>query len=160
MSAEHDGRDIAQFIQDQHEEIRHLLDDVASHQGIARREAFEELVRLLAVHETAEEEVMYPVVREARGGDAVAEARISEESDAKQMLAGVEHAGVESDEFAPRFAVMRQTVLKHAELEEATVLPLLEQVADADRLIRLGQMTEVAESRSLRSGGAHGHMGR
>src|SRR5262245_2798040 len=107
MTAEHDGRDIARFIWDQHTEIRQLLTDVASHQGGARRDAFEDLVRLLAVHETAEEEVMYPVVREARGGDAVAEARITEESDAKQMLAGVEHAGVDSDEFAPRFAVMR-----------------------------------------------------
>jgi hypothetical protein len=44
---------------------------------------------------------VYPVVRATRGGDAVAEARITEESDTKQLLAGVEHAGVDSTEFAP-----------------------------------------------------------
>lgn len=146
MTAEHDGRDIAQFIRDQHAEIRQLFTDVASQQGDARRDAFEDLVRLLAIHETAEEEVMYPVVREAHGGDAIAEARIAEEGDAKQMLSALEHVGVESDEFAPRFAVMRQAVLKHAQLEEATVLPLLELVNDDDRLARLGQMAEVAAS--------------
>jgi hemerythrin superfamily protein len=147
VMADSDGRDIAQFIRDQHDEIKRLCSQVEAQRGEQRREAFECLVRLLAVHETAEEEVIYPVVRTADpGGDQIAEARIGEESTAKRMLSDLERAGVDSDEFAPRFSVLREAVLRHAEQEEQTVLPLLEETQDPDRLERMGSAARLAES--------------
>jgi hypothetical protein len=43
------GRDIVRFIKDQHEEIRRLFSAVDENHGDERRDAFECLVRLLAV---------------------------------------------------------------------------------------------------------------
>lgn len=134
-----DGRDIARFIKDQHSEIKRLFSEVEANHDDQRREAFECLVRLLAVHETAEEEVIYPVLRTADpAGDDIASARTSEESRAKAMLSELERAGVDSNGFAPRFAVLRAAVLRHAGKEEQTVLPLLEQTQDTAMLERMG----------------------
>ena len=145
MATTTQGRDVAQFIRHQHREIKRLFTEVEERQGEDRREMFENLVRLLAVHETAEEEVIYPVVRRQAGGDEIADARIGEESEAKRMLADLEKAEVDSDEFAPRFAVLRDAVLRHATSEEASVLPLLELTQDEDMLDRMGRAVQVAE---------------
>jgi hemerythrin superfamily protein len=142
-----DGRGIARFIKDQHSEIKRLFSQVEANRDDQRREAFECLVRLLAVHETAEEEVIYPVVRSADpAGDGIASARTTEESTARTMLSRLERAGVDSDEFPPRFAVLRAAVLRHADNEERTVLPLLEQTQDPDMLERMESAARVAES--------------
>ena len=145
MTTTTQGRDVAEFIRDQHQEIKRLFAKVEGQQGDDRRETFEDLVRLLAVHETAEEEVIYPVVRRQTGGAEIADARIEEESEAKRMLADLENVDVDSDEFAPRFAVLRDAVIRHAGSEEATVLPLLESSQDEDMLDRLGRAVEIAQ---------------
>lgn len=146
MAAPTDGRDIAQLVRDQHAEIKRLFSQVQDNQGDERREAFECLVRLLAVHETAEEEVIYPVVRSADPvGQEIADARTDEESKAKSMLSDLERVGTDSDEFPPRFAVLRDAVLRHAGSEEQTVLPLLEQTQDPAKLERMGSAARVAE---------------
>jgi hypothetical protein len=100
-------RDIVRLIRDQHDEIKRLFSKVETRPSDDPRDAFECLVRLLAVHETAQEEVVYPLVRSAEpGGDDIAEDRLQEQSNAKNMLSDLERIGVDSDEFAPRFAAL------------------------------------------------------
>lgn len=145
MATTSTGRDVAQFIRDQHQEIRGLFSQVTGDDDDGRRDAFERLVRLLAVHETAEEMVIYPVIRSEPGGDEVADARAAEESEAKKMLSELEREGVDGDGFAPRFAVFRDAVLRHAASEEATVLPLLEQTQNQETLGRLAGAVAAVE---------------
>ena len=96
-------------------------------------------MRLLAVHETAQEEVIYPLVRSAEpGGDDIADDRLQEQSNAKNMLSDLERIGVDSDEFAPRFAALNDAVLRHIESEEHTVPLLLEKTQDQAKLDRVG----------------------
>ena len=70
--------DVITLLQRQHQEIRQLFDEVEKADGDARRAAFHRLVRLLSVHETAEEELVHPRVRQQDGGHAVVEARPDE----------------------------------------------------------------------------------
>ena len=56
------GRDVAEFIREQHQEITRLFSAVEAGQGDGRQDAVECLVRLQAVDETAEEEVVRPSV--------------------------------------------------------------------------------------------------
>src|SRR3954464_11924287 len=64
----------------QHEEIRRLCRKVESTTGERRAEAFDRLRRLLAVHETAEEEIIHPLVRNSvPQGDEIVDARLDEE---------------------------------------------------------------------------------
>jgi hemerythrin superfamily protein len=120
------SRDAVDFLQEQHDQVRSLFAAIDGSSGDERREAFEAVVRLLAVHETAEEEVVYPALRVvAPDGKAIADARKAEESEAKKMLAELESLGTDADDFESRFAELRDAVLEHAELEETEVFPAL-----------------------------------
>ncbi len=61
--------DVVALLMRQHGDIRNLFDEVEATEGEERRDAFRRLVRLLAVHETAEEEVVHPFVRRSVAGD-------------------------------------------------------------------------------------------
>jgi hemerythrin superfamily protein len=63
VSTANQQQDVVQLLIAQHNEVRALIEHTKAAVGPARRAPFEKLVRLLAVHETAEEEVVYPVVR-------------------------------------------------------------------------------------------------
>src|SRR4029079_5301606 len=80
--------DVVKFLKDQHNLIKDMFDEVFSASDVKAREtAFVELRALLAVHETAEEMVVHPRVRnEAANGDEIVDARLEEEHNAKEML--------------------------------------------------------------------------
>uniref|UniRef100_UPI0024538F81 hemerythrin domain-containing protein n=1 Tax=Nocardia farcinica TaxID=37329 RepID=UPI0024538F81 len=77
--------DAVTYLVGQHRRIRELFDEVAGAADTGERERkFFELRRLLAVHETAEEEIIHPLARRAiDNGDAVVDARLEEENKAK-----------------------------------------------------------------------------
>jgi hemerythrin superfamily protein len=126
-------RDIAERIELQHVKIRELFLAVTGAGPADRQERFEPLVRLLAVHETAEEEIVYPAVR-AMGGEAqaIVSARLTEEDAAKKALADLEGMDAASQEFAAALAKLYQDVDRHATSEEREVLPLLKRM-DAEQ---------------------------
>jgi magnesium-transporting ATPase (P-type) len=111
--------DAVELLVHQHEEIRRLLQEVENKKGDARAEAFERLCRFLAVHETAEEEVVHPVARRSlKDGEKVIDARLEEENEAKKMLQALEKMGPSAQGFDALFAELRKAVLEHAEREE------------------------------------------
>jgi hemerythrin superfamily protein len=140
-------QDAIRFIAQQHEQVRTLLQTIASASGEAQRQPFETLVRLLAVHETAEEMVIYPTLREAgEEGDRVADARLKEEDEAKKVLSELEKLDPATAEFEAMFTAFRSSVESHAESEEREVFPLLERITDKERLRRMAAALEFAES--------------
>ena len=134
------------FIRRQHDQIRDLFDAMENAAPEDRAEAFEPLVRLLAVHETAEEMVIYPAAAKGETGTEIVEQRKAEEDAAKKALADLEKLDPTTAEFGAAFAQLRADVLSHAEAEEEEVLPLLTEVADADELKRMTAKLEVAEA--------------
>jgi iron-sulfur cluster repair protein YtfE (RIC family) len=110
----------------QHEEIRQLFAKVEKATGKARQDAFDQLRQLLAVHETAEEEIVHPVARRAiSNGERLIDARLKEEKEAKETLQKLEKIGTDSEEFEPLFARLRKAVEAHAEHEERLEFPEL-----------------------------------
>jgi len=132
------GDGVARLIREQHAAIRALFDEIETGPEGAREERFRRLVDCLARHESAERMLVHPVLRAAGTvGAEIAQVCAREEAEARSMLTAVERAGLDSDEFAPRFLVMRDAVIRHAAREERTVLPLLEQTQDRGVLRRL-----------------------
>ena len=111
--------DVVKFLRDQHNLIKDLFDEVLSASGTdAREKAFTKLRQLLAVHETAEEMVVHPRARhELDNGDAVVDARLSEEHEAKEQLAKLEKMDVGSKSFITELTKFRDVVIDHAEHE-------------------------------------------
>lgn len=146
VSPSPDSSDLVSAIRQDHEEIRSLISGVELPSDAAtRQESFDHLVRKLAVHETAEEEVVRPAVRQA-GGDDIADRRNDEEASAKRTLSDLERLGVESPEFASTFQTLKAEVLAHAEREEQEEHPLLLQGQSQERLETLAGAFRAAEA--------------
>jgi hemerythrin superfamily protein len=130
----------------QHARIEQLFREVLDAQGEQRRQRFEELVRLLAVHETAEEEVIHPLARSRiDAGAEVVQARLAEERMAKELLARLSEDGTDAPDFEDRFITLRDIVLLHAKREERYEFPHLRQVTDVRTRARLADAVRIAE---------------
>lgn len=139
-------RDAVEVVLDQHQHARELLARLEGAAEQDRQGIFDQLVRLLAVHETAEEEVVYPALRRIPGGDAIAHARTREEDAAKKALSHLERIGTRSDEFGPRLDEFRRMVLAHAQREEEEALPLLRDNVEPEQLRQMGASFLLAEA--------------
>jgi len=130
----------------QHEQVKFMFGQMEELTGDARRELFDCLRTTLAVHETAEEEVVHP--RAKRISDAAqqaVQARLDEESEAKQVLSNLEKLGVDDGKFDELFTEFRSAVLRHAEAEESEIFPLLEANVDRQELEQMAEALLVAE---------------
>jgi hemerythrin superfamily protein len=140
--------EVVAFLKAQHNLIEDMFDQVLhASDPKAREEPFATLRQLLAVHETAEEMVVHPRVRrEDDAGDAIVEARLKEEHEAKELLSQVEKLDITSQEFIDELSKLREAVLEHARQEENDEFPVLERKVDADDLKRMGAAVRAAEA--------------
>lgn len=140
-------RDVVAVLLEQHEQIKSLFQRVAMAQGTQKRELFEELVRLLAVHESAEEIVVHPTARqEIADGEQVVSRRLKEEHEAKHELAELYDLGVDHPDFNDRLGTLAQAVIRHAEHEESEEFPQLRERVSGEQLERMAGALRAAES--------------
>lgn len=119
----------------QHARMRELFAAVRTTTGPEQARAFDEVRLLLAVHETAEEEVLRPISERIVGPDVVAE-RNREEKDAAKALSHLERLGLDDTEFAGSFEAFEATVARHAAAEEAEEFAkVLDEVSEAERKV-------------------------
>jgi hemerythrin superfamily protein len=141
------GVDVVAFLKEQHNEVKTLLEAVSNARGPARAKAFFNLRRTLAVHETAEEEIVHPAARRALpNGAEVVDARLREENAAKIALTKLEKLEVDSPEFEKGFQALKSDVLAHAESEEREEFDRLADKLEPARLERMRRAVELAES--------------
>lgn len=139
--------DVIDLLVTQHARIEELFTLVAGTDGEARRDAFQDLVRLLAVHETAEEEVVHPLGRTLTDdADAMIDERLDEERQAKDMLTQLIKAGVDDAGFDAAFLILREAVLIHARYEERYEFPRLRAKVPAKQLLTLASAVRAAEA--------------
>lgn len=110
--------DVVDLLRAQHGRIRDLFDQVMHSEGRERKEAFQALVRLLAVHETAEEEIVHPMARRLPGGDGIVDDRLAEEREAKELLSELDGMDPDDPRFLKSIDKLRIDVLTHARAEE------------------------------------------
>jgi hemerythrin superfamily protein len=140
------SRDVVDLLLSQHEEVRSLFGQIQGAAGTAKKGSFDRLVNLLAVHETAEEIVVYPVVRKTGpDGERLADARTAEEDKAKDALSELEKLEATSAEFDTKLQAFQQMVETHAGNEEREILPLLRQSQSPEELTRMAEAVEAAE---------------
>ncbi|TAM68078.1 hemerythrin domain-containing protein [Mycobacterium sp.] len=139
--------DVVDFLVSQHEQIKVLFAETLAASGEVREKAFVELRRLLAVHETAEEEIVHPrAKRKISDGTAVVDERLHEEHEAKAVLQQLESLDVDSEEFTRELTKLRDAVIDHAEHEEQDEFAKLGEELSADELDRMGRAAQLAEA--------------
>jgi hemerythrin superfamily protein len=131
-------QDAVDVLLQQHERIKGLFGQVMAAGGKEKQDLFEDLVRMLAVHEAAEEELVHPLAR--KGGtvsDSVVAARLDEEQQAKRDLADLYDMGTSDPRFDAAFNRLREAVIAHAEHEEHEEFPALRQGVPEGQLTKL-----------------------
>ena len=131
------------LLEQQHRSLRELCDVVEQGSGRMRESLLPQLAGDLAAHLAMEERVFYPAACAALDEHAWMNRSRSWHAQARQSLDRALDAAVESEEFATAIRELRAVVVLHAEDEEASLFPRLEQALDAGALRRLG-MTMMA----------------
>jgi hemerythrin superfamily protein len=127
--------DVVALIRHQHELVRQSIGMIKAAAPDERAGLFQELAMTVPGHETAEQSVVYPALRELGAeGERVADARIAEEEQASETLAGLESLDASTAQFEQAFTAFSGDVEQHALSEEAEVLPLLQRFEAARRL--------------------------
>jgi hemerythrin superfamily protein len=140
-------RDVVDLLIAQHDEIRRLFDEVEGAGGEERAAAFDRLRRLLAVHETAEEEIVHPFARRhLADGPEVVGARLTEENQAKQLLSDLEYFGTGESGFSRRLGDLRLAVMDHARQEEAEEFPRIRELSSEKERHRMAMAVRAAEA--------------
>ncbi|WP_030565667.1 hemerythrin domain-containing protein [Streptomyces aureocirculatus] len=139
--------DVVSLLMRQHGDIRNLFDEVEACTGEERRDAFRRLVRLLAVHETAEEEVVHPFSRRALpGGEQVVADRLAEERAAKETLSALEDLDPGDPKFMPQLMRLRTDVQEHARAEERYEFTHIRRSTDVTNLAAMAKAVKAAEA--------------
>ncbi|MER6711376.1 MULTISPECIES: hemerythrin domain-containing protein [unclassified Streptomyces] len=139
--------DVVTLLTQQHHRIRNLFAEVENATAGDRAEAFRGLVRLLAVHETAEEEVVHPAARRfLEDGEQVVDDRLEEERAAKEKLSRLDDMDPDDPGFMPAFRELRAEVLQHAASEEQYEFPRLREKAGARQLSMMATAVRAAEA--------------
>ncbi len=142
-----DDLDAVDLLLSQHEQIKALFEEVSMARGDRKRELFDDLVRLLAAHETAEEEVVHPIARRnLDDGDDIVDDRLAEESSAKQALSDLYEMGVDAPDFDEALAELAEDVIAHADAEEAEEFLLLRDALEPEQLQRMATAIRAAEA--------------
>ncbi|MFC7841690.1 hemerythrin domain-containing protein [Streptomyces sp. NPDC057382] len=139
--------DVVAMLMRQHGDIRNLFDEVERTTGDERRAAFRNLVQLLAVHETAEEEVVHPFTRSTGpDGEKVVEDRLREEREAKELLSRLDGMDTDDPKFLTELLTLRLDVMAHARAEERYEFLHIRRRADPERLASMASAVKAAEA--------------
>jgi iron-sulfur cluster repair protein YtfE (RIC family) len=131
----------------QHEDVRKQFEKVAKATGKNRAAAFDRLRYLLAVHETAEEEIVHPFARQAIGNGArIIGARLKEEKEAKTLLQQLERLDADSADFEPLLERLRKAVEAHAAKEEQVEFTKIAEKATPQQLKGMVAAVKIAEA--------------
>jgi len=135
--------DVISVLKAQHAGIRRAFTRAAI-PGHRRPAAFRRLVRLLAVHEAAEETHVHPTVRHIGSAAQAAGARLEEERRAKRLLITLDRIGPDGAGYLRTLWALRRAVGSHAAREERDEFPALAALSRPRRWV-LGQEVRLAK---------------
>lgn len=111
-----------------------------------KRDLAEQVVTELVRHSVAEEEYLYPMIREVlRDGNQLADHEISEHAEAERTMKTLEGLSPDNLEFDTTLRTLRQQIESHVAEEEGELFPRLRQACDAEQLRQLGDKLEKAK---------------
>ena len=146
--------DAITLLKDDHDALRKLLDelDATTERGVkTRKELFTRIRRELDLHETIEEEILYPALKEhPKAKDLVLEA-YEEHHVVDLVVAELEGLPFDDETWGAKLTVAKENVEHHIEEEEDEMFPRARQVFDAEELEELGARMQ-ARKEELSSG--------
>lgn len=146
--------DALQLLKGDHYKVKRMLDELDATTERAektRTEVFERLKHDLTIHETIEEEILYPALEQfAKTKDITLEA-FEEHHVVDLIVAELDATPVTDETWAAKLTVMKENLEHHIEEEEDEMFKQARQVMDRNELADLGDQME-ARKKQLSKG--------
>ena len=126
------GNDAVEILENDHEVIKELLDQLTSATNSKRADVLELLKGVLTIHNATEENLVYPAINKVAGSKLESQHLYHETAEADVLffeLDGLLKEG-NDDEFARKAVKFRDAVLHHIDQEENKAFPRLEENGD------------------------------
>ncbi|WP_327320567.1 hemerythrin domain-containing protein [Streptomyces sp. NBC_01235] len=143
----HGGNVIDELVTD-HREVEELFGRIeALPSGAKNRKLYAEQATMeLVRHSVAEEEYLYPAVREhLPGGDALADKELEDHARAEQIMKDLEGREPDDPEFDRLIGMLMREIREHLADEEQNLFPRLRATCPADALDELGDKVRKAK---------------
>lgn len=128
---------------DDHRHFLDLLDEMERSRGAGtfqRTQLFLRLKRRLAAHAMAEEDVIYPVLREEGGDEQAATRLYRDHGEVKTQLYALEQSLRDEEPFLARASALRTLIAEHARQEEEVEFPRLRALLDEEATARMARL--------------------
>jgi hypothetical protein len=129
------------LLKDDHDKVKAMLkklDDTTERAEVTRTEGLQALKQELTVHETIEEEILYPALKEFAKTKDIALEGYEEHHVVDTIMAELEQTPIEDETWAAKLTVMKENLEHHIEEEETDMFKKARQVMNEDELSDLG----------------------
>jgi hemerythrin superfamily protein len=142
-----DQRDVVEILTHDHREVEDLFDQIEQETDASqRRELTDQVITELVRHAVAEEQYLYPAVRErVPGGDELVDGEIADHNEVEEALKALEGIDANDAEFMTVFRRMSDDVKQHVQEEEDELFPKLREHTSAEEMRELGKKIEMAK---------------
>ncbi|MEU6577887.1 hemerythrin domain-containing protein [Streptomyces sp. NPDC046805] len=144
----HGGDAIAELMTD-HREVEEMFARIQGMPGGGQelRDVVDEVTIELVRHSVAEEEYLYPAVREhIDGGDRIADKEIADHGQVEKLLKQLEKTDTDDPKMSPLLQQLMDEVSAHVRDEEDNLFPMLRQSCSPEALNDLGDKIRRAKS--------------
>ncbi|MEY9931520.1 hemerythrin superfamily protein [Catenulispora sp. GP43] len=148
MSTTEDTPDIIAVLRDDHERVAELFEKVQDHARFRhrRKELADQVVIELVRHMVAEEQHVYPIVRDAVDGRSVVDHALTADAAAEALMRRLEPLEPTDEVFDQVFIKLMAATRSHVADEEARLFPCLAAAFPPAELCELGEKVRAGTS--------------
>ena len=134
--------DALSLLKEDHDKVKKMLDELESttERGVKTREQlFTKVRQELEVHETIEEQIFYPALKNHPKTKEIALEAYEEHHVVDTIMAEIGDLAYDDETWGAKFTVMKENLEHHIEEEEGEMFKQAKQVFDKDELTQLGE---------------------
>jgi hemerythrin superfamily protein len=131
------GNDVVEILENDHRRIKALLSELVEGDEAGRAATLDELKALLTIHNTSEENLVYPAIRVVGKHPGQSDTLYHQQDEAKVAVWELDMLSEDGRDFEARAKKLRSAILAHIKKEEEHEFPHLREAAGADALQEL-----------------------
>lgn len=140
--------DVFELLKKDHEKVSGIFEklDATTERGVkTREELFTQLKQELDVHTRIEEEIFYPVLKEAKETEDLTLEAYEEHNVVKQLLSELDALPKDDETWGAKLTVLKENVEHHVEEEEGELFDGAKEVLSQEQIEELGARMEASK---------------
>lgn len=149
--------DALQLLKADHDKVKDLLtrgEETTDRAEKTRTELFATIKRELTIHETIEEEIFYPALRDHPKAKEIVLEAYEEHNVVDALMGELDALPVTDETWGAKFKVMKENIEHHIEEEEGEMFKQARQVFERNELSELGAAMEARKEEAVAGAGS------